>query len=113
MSDNEIEIANEMEDLDGKVKIAKDMRGYDDQDAGVAEEDASSNSQLSTKQKPKGGKDKQEDELDNYTKPLREAHAKYLQYLKGIDIDKEKNVFTVNIAFPLEFKKVLMLTLAE
>jgi len=88
-------------EMDGKVKFAKDVRGYDDNDGSKDDE---SDIPMAAKK---------EDEVDKYTKPLREAHAKYLQYLKGIEIDKEKNVFTVNIAFPLEFKKVLMLTLAE
>jgi hypothetical protein len=42
---------------------------------------------------------------------MREAHSRYSQYLGGIEVDKE--LFTVSIAFPIEFKKVLMLTLAE
>ena len=51
--------------------------------------------------------------MDEYTKLLRETHSKYFQYLGKIDFDKKKNVASVNVAFPLDFKKILMLTLAE
>jgi len=33
--------------------------------------------------------------------------------LRDIDFDKKRNIATINIAFPLSFKKVLMLTIAE
>lgn len=102
LSDAEQEMMNEINDeMDGNTKFSKDVRGYDEDGSKDDESDLA---------KPK---DEDKDEVDKYTKPLREAHAKYLQYLKGIEIDKKKNIFKVNIAFPLEFKKVLMLTLAE
>jgi len=43
---------------------------------------------------------------------LREKFAKYFGYIRSITYEKNKSA-TVNIAFPLEFKKVLMLTVAE
>lgn len=43
---------------------------------------------------------------------IKEKLIKYVGYLKGMTYDKEKSV-TVTISFPLEFKKVLMLTVAE
>jgi DNA-directed RNA polymerase I subunit RPA1 len=99
MSDQEQEIMAEINDeMDGRVKVAKDVRGYDD-----GKEDGSDNISA----------EKQAEEVEKFTKPLREAHSKYLQFLKGIEHDKENNSFTVHVAFPLEFKKVLMLTLAE
>lgn len=51
--------------------------------------------------------------IEKYTKPLRETHSKYLQYLRDIHFDKKQNLATINISFPLSFKKVLMLTIAE
>lgn len=84
--------------MDGNTKVAKDIRGYDD----TKDDDSE-----------KGSAENVVDQVDKYATPLREAHSKYLQFLQGITIDKEKNIFKVKIAFPLEFKKVLMLTLAE
>jgi len=86
--------------------MAKDVRGYDDQDGKDADESSSINDTV--KPSPENA-----DGLDKFTKSLRETHSRYLQYLRGIDVDKKKNIFTVSVAFPLEFKKVLMLTLAE
>ena len=57
--------------------------------------------------------DREDDGVEKYTKPLRETHAKYLQYLRHIDFNKENSCASVDIAFPLDFKKVLMLTVAE
>jgi hypothetical protein len=34
-------------------------------------------------------------EVEKYTKPLREAHSRYLQYLRNIGFDQENNVSTV------------------
>jgi len=51
--------------------------------------------------------------VEKYTKPLRETHSKYLQFLKEIKFDENENVSSVKIAFPLDFKKILMLTVAE
>ena len=55
--------------------------------------------------------------IEKYTK-FSECHAKYKQYLnndsgKAIDFDERLNMATVELAFPLDFKKVLMLTLVE
>ena len=43
---------------------------------------------------------------------MREKFAKYFGYIRSISHKDDKQV-TVQIAFPLEFKKILMLTLAE
>lgn len=43
---------------------------------------------------------------------LKEKYAKYFGYIKGVDYEKNKSC-SVMIAFPLEFKKVLMITIAE
>ncbi len=44
---------------------------------------------------------------------FKERHSKYLQYLKGdFEFDKHKSA-TVTIQFPLEFKKLLLLSLVE
>ena len=110
ISEDQQEMMAEMNEMDGNVKIPKDVRGYEDQDGNDDE-----GSQSPTDQAPKQKKKQpiEEDDVDNYSKILREAHSKYLQYLKGINIDKERNVFSVEVAFPLDFKKVLMLTLTE
>ena len=44
---------------------------------------------------------------------LREKHAKYLHFLKG-DFEFETNVSaSMTLQFPLEYKKLLLLTIAE
>jgi hypothetical protein len=43
---------------------------------------------------------------------MKEKHSKYFGYIKGIEYVENVSC-TVNIAFPLEFKKVLMITIAE
>jgi DNA-directed RNA polymerase I subunit RPA1 len=117
ISEEQEEMMREMNDMDGRVKISKDVRGYEDQDHDgfnkSAGDDASQSQGSTHRHKTKALQSRDVEEIDNYAKILREAHSKYLQYLKKIDIDKEKNVFTVEIGFPLEFKKVLMLTLTE
>jgi len=51
--------------------------------------------------------------MDTHKKILREKHSKYLQYLKGdFEFDSHKSA-TVTIMFPLEFKKLLLLSLTE
>ena len=52
-------------------------------------------------------------EKDKHAKPIRETHSKYLQYIKKVRFDKATNKASVDIAFPLDFKKILMLTIAE
>ena len=68
------------QDMDGVTKVSKVVRGYDD-----AKDDESD----------KGSADMTAEQVDKYATPLREAHSKYLQFLKGITIDKEKNVLKV------------------
>lgn len=58
-----------------------------------------------------------DDPIEKYTK-FSACHAKYKQYLnndrgKAIEFDEQLNMATVELAFPLDFKKVLMLTLVE
>lgn len=43
---------------------------------------------------------------------MREKFSKYLGYIRGIDFEADKSIH-VTVAFPLEYKKILMLTLAE
>lgn len=51
--------------------------------------------------------------MDTHKKILREKHSKYLQYLKGdFEFDSHKSA-TVTIMFPLEYKKLLLLSLTE
>lgn len=104
LSEDEKELMNEINhEMDGNVKHAKDVRGYEDhKDDSVSEEDGKAN-----------GFNSEDEGLEKYIKPLRETHSKYLQYLRNIDFDKEKSTASVDLAFPLEFKKVLMLTIAE
>ena len=49
---------------------------------------------------------------EKYTK-FSESHARYRQYLKAIEFDERLNTATVELTFPLDVKKVLMLTLVE
>ena len=105
---------NEINDeMDGKVKIAKDVRGYDDNDAemeGQVEDDSSESSVGAPKPKPA---EAGQPDADKQAMPLKEAHVRYLQYMRDIAFDKKANKASVTIALPLDFKKVLMLTLAE
>ena len=51
--------------------------------------------------------------MDTHKKILREKHSKYLQYLKGdFEFDSHKSA-TVTMMFPLEYKKLLLLSLTE
>jgi hypothetical protein len=43
----------------------------------------------------------------------KEKHSKYLQYLRGDFIFEKNQSATVTIQFPLEDKKLLLLSLAE
>ena len=52
-------------------------------------------------------------DMETHKKILREKHSKYLQYLKGdFEFDSHKSA-TVTIQFPLEYKKLLLLSLTE
>jgi DNA-directed RNA polymerase I subunit RPA1 len=51
--------------------------------------------------------------VNKYNKSTRDAHSKYAQYLRSIDIDDQGKHASVSIAFPLDFKKVLMLNLVD
>lgn len=123
MSDEEKDIQNEINlDIDGNVKVSKVHRGYDEDNNDEGDEEMKpekDDESVSSTEKPKKDKEtrKRTDSngsgIEKYTKPLREAHSKYLQYLKDINFDKNNNIASINVAFPLSFKKVLMLTLAE
>ena len=43
---------------------------------------------------------------------FKESYSKYFGYIKQVDCEKEKSMSVV-IELPLEFKKVLMITIAE
>lgn len=128
LSDHEMENQEEAnDDVDGNaVKFSKVVRGYEDadDDSQDEEEAAKDDHSESSGSLPAGAKpepiqqgrkrtDSGASGVEKYTKPLRETHSKYLQYLRDIDFDKKNNVATINVAFPLNFKKVLMLTIAE
>lgn len=126
LSDIEMEMQNEINhELDGNFakKAQRDVRGYDDNQEAesnsqdqemVADDDEISSVDAVKADKKRNRVDSGISGLEKYTKPLREAHSKYLQYLGGdIEFDKKNNSASVHIAFPLNFKKVLMLTLAE
>jgi hypothetical protein len=85
--------------MDGNIKFSKDVRGYDETDKDDVQSENMDN-------------DVDED-LQKYMKPLRETHSKYLKYLTHIDFKKETNTASVDISLSLDFKKVLMLTIAE
>ena len=104
LSEDEKELMKEINhEMDGNIKHAKDVRGYEDhKDDSVSEEEVKND-----------GHNSEDEGLEKYIKPLRETHSKYLQYLRNIDFDKEQSTASVDLAFPLEFKKVLMLTIAE
>lgn len=93
-------------------------RGYEEDanDDGDEKMKLDDNESVSSLEKPKDTRKRAESNssgIQKYTKPLREAHSKYLQYLKDINFNEDKNIASINVAFPLSFKKVLMLTLAE
>jgi DNA-directed RNA polymerase I subunit RPA1 len=101
-SEDEQELMNEINpQMDGNIKFSKEVGGYDEQ--GEDKDDTESNHL----------DDDLDEDLQKFIKPLRETHSKYLQYLRQIEYKKEINTASVDIAFPLDFKKVLMLTIAE
>jgi DNA-directed RNA polymerase I subunit RPA1 len=101
-SEDEQELMNEINpQMDGNIKFSKEVGGYDEQ--GEDKDDSESNHL----------DDDLDEDLQKFIKPLRETHSKYLQYLRQIEYKKEINTASVDIAFPLDFKKVLMLTIAE
>jgi hypothetical protein len=50
--------------------------------------------------------------MDKYCSVLKEKFAKYLGYIRGITYEDKKSI-TVTLGFPLEYMKILMLTIAE
>lgn len=50
--------------------------------------------------------------MARYCNVLREKFSKYLGYIRDIKYDENKSM-TVILGFPLEYMKILMLTLAE
>lgn len=113
LSDNEQEIKDEVNDeVDGNVKFAKDVRGYDEgSQQHESNQDMQENEEDVTPQPLEEAKD--DAGVGEYTKTMREVHSKYMLHLRSIEFQKSKNTAAVEIAFPLDFKKVLMLTLAE
>lgn len=52
-------------------------------------------------------------DLKGYSDIFKVKHSKYLQYLKGDFVFDSNKSATVTVQFPLEFKKLLMLSLVE
>lgn len=96
-------------DIDGVKKKQGDVRGYEKED----EEDQDLKRRLSRpSDNPEGDIKEEEKDLSKYCNVLREKFSKYFGYIRGINYEKDKSA-TVIIGFPLEFSKVLMLTVAE
>ena len=55
---------------------------------------------------------KPKSDLDSLKRFDREKHGKYLQFIKG-EFEFENNAATISLQFPLEYKKLLLLKLAE
>ena len=88
LSEQQEEIMNEIdEQMDGIVKVAKDVTGYEDE-AMVKDDQSSEFSEIKDTKKEE---EKDTAGVSKYTKPLREAHSKYLQYLKKIEFDQKRN----------------------
>lgn len=52
-------------------------------------------------------------DMETHKQIFREKHSKYLQYLKGdFEFDSHKSA-TVTVHFPLEYKKILLLSLVD
>ena len=101
VSDQERENAAELNpEVDGQVKVAKNVRGYDEKD----DSDASDKDM-----KSEIGSEKAEAPAVK----SKEATGRFKQYIQSIEFDKASNTATAQIVFPLDFKKVLMLTVAE
>lgn len=123
-SDCEREVQEEFNaELDGNTKIAKDVGAYEDADqesqasarqreppAEHDHEDKESRESVADVKAP--AEKRQGNGTDKYTK-YSESHAKYRRHLQAIDFDERLNIATVELTFPLDFKKVLMLTLVE
>lgn len=103
VSDNEREIAEEInQEIDGQVKVAKNVRGYDEDDKSEASDKEMQSEQGSEKM-----------EAGAATGKNKEITGRFKQYIQSITFDKASNTATAQIVFPLDFKKVLMLTVAE
>lgn len=125
-SDQEREIQDEFNaELDGNTKISKVVRGYEDadQESQASELPRAPLQDNQLDPEDKDSKDSAMEEkataerrkaqgVDKYTK-YSECHAKYRRNLKAIDFDERLNTATVELTFPLDVKKALMLTLVE
>lgn len=100
VSDQEREIAEELNEVDGQVKLAKNVRGYDEDDKSGDASDKDMKSEHGSEKAEAPAKTK-------------EVTGRFKQYLRSIQFDKASNTATAQIVFPLDFKKVLMLTVAE
>lgn len=101
ISEDEQEFNEKNAEIDGVVKFKKDVRGYDEQ----GDDKGDSSSELDTKAAAV--------KEDQDAQPLRETHAKFKEFIRHTSVDIENNTACVDISFPLDFKKVLMLTIAE
>ena len=95
VSEGEKERAEEVNEVDGVTKIAKEARGYDDdsESGDVSMAEAESDDAPATKD-PK-------------------VSGRFKQYLSELCFDEKEGKASVTITFPLDVKKILMLTVAE
>ena len=110
-SDDDGRKSDEVMDIDG---IVKQNQRYDQQ-----ESNSEVDSQLlesDFEQGPDEAEEAQRKADDNLTalkNAFREKNSKYLQFMRG-DFDCVQNEsISVTLQFPLEYKKLLLLTLAE
>lgn len=94
-SEHEAEQEREVAEADGKIKLVKEARGYESEDS-----DASGGG--SVEMAP------EDEEPENLSGPDR-----FKQYLSNISFNEASNSAAVQITFPLEFRKVLLLTIVE
>ena len=103
--------ANMANDIDGHRK--KVSTEYEAESQSEVESDVQSIQQAQTMdiEETKDTK-KQKSDIESLKKFDREKHGKYLQFIKG-EFEFENNSATIALQFPLEYKKLLLLTLAE
>ena len=110
-SDDERRRSDDIMDIDG---IVKQNRQYDQQESNseVASQLLESDFEQGPDEAEEAPK-KADENLTALKNAFREKNSKYLQFMRG-DFDCVQNEsITVTLQFPLEYKKLLLLTLVE
>ena len=102
--------ADVVNDIDGQRKKVSTEYEAESQSEVESEVNSIQNAQTMDAEETKDIKTK--GDLESIKKFDREKHGKYLQFIKG-EFEFENNSATIALQFPLEYKKLLLLKLAE